>query len=355
VENRLSVADFKTMNDAKIFYEDEEIMVNGKLRTVRRLFVRKEDSDSDGVGWIINEDITACMVCNISFGMFRWPHHCRSCGNLVCHPCSPETAVLFEMKDSGEVRVCTLCYWGQDPVYISYHRRISRSSGSFGTLSADANNAEATQNIVSNSEVTYSHESPATPDCFTENEKKEYIANYQHIAHLMHSKYPHTKTITPEPAFVIELLQYTSSDKHNTKLYRHDAKVIYVNVCYHDCIADYSVTSNTDYSHANELNNYGAYFFVCPEVCTLSRNSVMSRPSTAEEEDLTQCDVYHAVVSPEAVKIDLYDCYDVEGEERESTKNGNEEVSRDVNKCKCFVVISSDFFLHSWSSASCTG
>ncbi len=67
LENRLSVADLKSLGDAKVFYEDEDIIVNGKSSNVRRLFVRKESADNDGVGWIINEDITSCMARSYHF------------------------------------------------------------------------------------------------------------------------------------------------------------------------------------------------------------------------------------------------------------------------------------------------
>lgn len=123
----MTVVDFDdSSKDYTIFYEDEEIIVRGKSRIVRRLYVVDnsigrdnddtgastrdgksfdsfESSDSnvdskdlendtettaqafrsngtenfEGVGWIINEDINDCMVCGESFGTFRWPHHCR--------------------------------------------------------------------------------------------------------------------------------------------------------------------------------------------------------------------------------------------------------------------------------------
>jgi len=161
LKSRLTVIDFNKMDDDSVmFYEDEEIIVNGKTRIVRRLYVLNstyadmnrpstnslnsgsnenknspddgEDSierysgsnaaEFEGVGWIINEDINDCMVCGIPFGIFRWPHHCRSCGNLVCNTCSPEVAEIYELSSLGPVRVCVQCFWGQNPVYASHKR-----------------------------------------------------------------------------------------------------------------------------------------------------------------------------------------------------------------------------------------
>ena len=52
--------------------------------------------------------------------MMRYKHHCRSCGNIVCHPCSPDVANIYEMPEIGKQRVCNQCYWGQDPVYVTH-------------------------------------------------------------------------------------------------------------------------------------------------------------------------------------------------------------------------------------------
>jgi hypothetical protein len=123
LESRLSMTEFKRVQDATMFVDDEEITINGVKRIVKRLFVRDEGRQVTGVGWIINEDITACMVCGLGFGIFRWPHHCRSCGNLVCNPCSPNLVAIVGMEDLGEVRACVQCYWGQYPVYPVYQRK----------------------------------------------------------------------------------------------------------------------------------------------------------------------------------------------------------------------------------------
>jgi hypothetical protein len=53
------------------------------------------------------------MICGTEFGFFTHRHHCRCCGNVVCHDCSPENVEIYEMKKLGPQRVCVQCYWGQ--------------------------------------------------------------------------------------------------------------------------------------------------------------------------------------------------------------------------------------------------
>mmetsp|Transcript_22937 Transcript_22937/g.33529 ORF Transcript_22937/g.33529 Transcript_22937/m.33529 type:complete len:1207 (+) Transcript_22937:65-3685(+) len=99
----------------------EVATIGGVTRTIHRLYAKYE-SGFAGVGWIIDEDIDNCMVCNNEFGFFLRKHHCRSCGNIVCYNCSPDFVVIEEMRLEGPQRVCVQCYWGQYPVYASHTR-----------------------------------------------------------------------------------------------------------------------------------------------------------------------------------------------------------------------------------------
>lgn len=103
-----------------MYVEEEEVKISGEIKIIRRVFVQSADSDYGGVGWVINEDITSCMICHTAFGMFRWAHHCRSCGNLVCSQCSPDSVIIEELKELGPVRICIMCFWGQDPVHVTF-------------------------------------------------------------------------------------------------------------------------------------------------------------------------------------------------------------------------------------------
>jgi hypothetical protein len=95
----------------------QELMtLRGVNRTVNRYYVTYSNGFR-GVGWIIDEDINDCIICNKEFGLFLRKHHCRSCGNIICHDCSDNFVTIEEMSELGEQRVCNMCYWGQ--VHIS--------------------------------------------------------------------------------------------------------------------------------------------------------------------------------------------------------------------------------------------
>ena len=44
--------------------------------------------------WVPDSEAPDCMLCNVVFGLFSRPHHCRRCGWVVCDGCSKGTAVL---------------------------------------------------------------------------------------------------------------------------------------------------------------------------------------------------------------------------------------------------------------------
>jgi hypothetical protein len=106
--------------DSISFYEDDVVNVSfGEKRTVQRVFVRHTDLNTDGVGWVLNKCMPECMVCQKEFNSFRWKHHCRACGNIVCDDCSAHDVRIVDFPEFGEQRVCSLCYWGQEEVYAT--------------------------------------------------------------------------------------------------------------------------------------------------------------------------------------------------------------------------------------------
>lgn len=56
--------------------------------------------------WQHNDSRVPCVICKKRFGFFRWFHHCRSCGNLVCNSCSKARKRLDGVN---KVRVCDNC------------------------------------------------------------------------------------------------------------------------------------------------------------------------------------------------------------------------------------------------------
>ena len=86
----------------------------GKEQKLRRIFIKTVDSGEYGnVGWMLNEDVNRCTICAKAFGIFRYKHHCRACGNIVCNICSKNNVIVDLLVSLGPVRVCDQCCWGQ--------------------------------------------------------------------------------------------------------------------------------------------------------------------------------------------------------------------------------------------------
>eukprot|EP00471_Norrisiella_sphaerica_P012421 CAMPEP_0184503486 /NCGR_PEP_ID=MMETSP0113_2-20130426/51919_1 /TAXON_ID=91329 /ORGANISM="Norrisiella sphaerica, Strain BC52" /LENGTH=574 /DNA_ID=CAMNT_0026892989 /DNA_START=122 /DNA_END=1847 /DNA_ORIENTATION=- len=65
--------------------------------------------------WKPDSVSTTCMRCDKPFIIFtRRRHHCRSCGDIVCHPCSANSMEMLMEYGNKEiprkVRVCDLCF-----------------------------------------------------------------------------------------------------------------------------------------------------------------------------------------------------------------------------------------------------
>ncbi len=82
-----------------------------------------EKADSNLLAPFWQPDISPiCEICSISFTLFNRRHHCRACGRLVCHSCSPNSVLLKEFatyetsctsqnsrSSTERCRVCCLC------------------------------------------------------------------------------------------------------------------------------------------------------------------------------------------------------------------------------------------------------
>jgi len=67
------------------------------------------------VGWVLDNQTNSCMRCDVSFGLFHWRHHCRSCGYLICQRCGIKRLAIPELKDVElESRVCKGCFHNSD-------------------------------------------------------------------------------------------------------------------------------------------------------------------------------------------------------------------------------------------------
>ncbi|KAJ9079287.1 hypothetical protein DSO57_1037002 [Entomophthora muscae] len=62
--------------------------------------------------WIPDDQAIHCHTCREEFTVFRRKHHCRLCGNVICHACSANTFYIpgSSLADLRPARACDLCY-----------------------------------------------------------------------------------------------------------------------------------------------------------------------------------------------------------------------------------------------------
>jgi hypothetical protein len=95
---------------------------------VKRLYVRDIERLDDGVGWILNECIDKCMICNVTFDAFCWKHHCRACGNVVCDNCSATTVQIVELSECHFQRSCDWCARVQHEIVHARRLRLRETN-----------------------------------------------------------------------------------------------------------------------------------------------------------------------------------------------------------------------------------
>lgn len=61
------------------------------------------------VHWVPDHEAKSCAVCKEPFGPLLLLHHCRECGEAVCHPCSPKQRPVPCRGWENPVRVCNNC------------------------------------------------------------------------------------------------------------------------------------------------------------------------------------------------------------------------------------------------------
>ena len=109
----------------KYYLRSEVLLLSGLEVTVRRLCMRKmgstQELDYTSVGWLMADDVSHCLICAREFSKTTYKHHCKACGNVVCSKCSPDRALIIDLKSSGSLMtVCMQCYWGQEMVEVRY-------------------------------------------------------------------------------------------------------------------------------------------------------------------------------------------------------------------------------------------
>ena len=59
--------------------------------------------------WVADDQIKECCVCSVVFDDMAIRHHCRSCGQGCCDPCSSGRVKVPTRGWDEEVRVCDTC------------------------------------------------------------------------------------------------------------------------------------------------------------------------------------------------------------------------------------------------------
>ena len=105
------------------------VKVGDELIKVRRVFLCANEYQA---GWVVDSDLTCCMICVKPYGWFRYRYHCRACGSLVCSSCSPYRAPVpgFSLlsKETGGSRTCVDCFGLKSEVFVNNRRRAAGST-----------------------------------------------------------------------------------------------------------------------------------------------------------------------------------------------------------------------------------
>jgi len=85
--------------------------------------------------WTKDNLMNQCIICTVQFTSFNRKHHCRACGGIICHSCSPNKIIIpeeiikkpeksndiytkislsinsiYNSNDSKKERICNICY-----------------------------------------------------------------------------------------------------------------------------------------------------------------------------------------------------------------------------------------------------
>ena len=76
-----------------------------KESLIPRVFLLSNDYK---IGWVLNDAVDECMICNEPFSIIITRHHCRSCGCLACDECCSQK-VRIKQLPGRTCRVCDIC------------------------------------------------------------------------------------------------------------------------------------------------------------------------------------------------------------------------------------------------------
>ena len=96
----------------------EIIIINNDEIEIFRLYIEIIGSKSyKHVGWVVNESLHQCMICHNDLNILQRKHHCRICGNIICHQrtCMNKNCYVKDMTEVGIQIICKLC----KPIHVS--------------------------------------------------------------------------------------------------------------------------------------------------------------------------------------------------------------------------------------------
>lgn len=59
--------------------------------------------------WPQDDQSLNCAVCQRVFNVFRWKHHCKSCGKAICKKCGPYRKLALPIVGLRKIRICYPC------------------------------------------------------------------------------------------------------------------------------------------------------------------------------------------------------------------------------------------------------
>eukprot|EP01156_Anaeramoeba_ignava_P005526 Anaeramoba_ignava/a269_31.p1 GENE.a269_31~~a269_31.p1 ORF type:complete len:278 (-),score=115.31 a269_31:25-858(-) len=95
--------------------EEKENWINIMKKTIQE-YKRKSQTlltskdSTEKLEWIPNEQARQCYVCDSLFTAWKRKHHCRKCGQVVCHSCSSHKVMLPNQSSTKPSRICDICY-----------------------------------------------------------------------------------------------------------------------------------------------------------------------------------------------------------------------------------------------------
>ncbi|KAJ6224658.1 hypothetical protein RDWZM_003203 [Blomia tropicalis] len=138
----------------------------GSVRKKVQQMQINNQTDSGRQFWMPDSRAKQCYDCNSSFNAFRRRHHCRLCGQVFCHWCSPHMidAKLYKsctgIETNGSVRVCKYCYrvtlrnemqdGGSDGQAIQTKEVITTKPGTTNTSTTTTSTAIISSGVINN-------------------------------------------------------------------------------------------------------------------------------------------------------------------------------------------------------------